>query len=285
MFGKNKAWLAAALAGGLVALGALVGCEREPSVASKSAAAFREAQEKGETFESGAQGHGHGAVTPGEEHEMQMPGTAPESGSAAGHSGMAMEDMDHSGMAMGGTDQAGKAQGMDHSGMAMGGTGQAGKAQGMDHSGMAMGGVDPAEPAAVAVSPGQPASTLRPGPLDAPAATSVLDAQRSAEMAEGMAGGGHGAHGVARYRHVDAGRGPGAYEGSEKQTPGAGPHQHESATPPPSGHEGEHPQEPPGAAANEEAAVYACPMHPEITSNAPGKCPKCGMTLVERRKG
>ena len=24
---------------------------------------------------------------------------------------------------------------------------------------------------------------------------------------------------------------------------------------------------------------YACPMHPEVTSNRPGKCPKCGMTL------
>ena len=27
------------------------------------------------------------------------------------------------------------------------------------------------------------------------------------------------------------------------------------------------------------AARYACPMHPEVTSTKPGKCPKCGMTL------
>ncbi|HEV7375880.1 MAG TPA: SCO family protein, partial [Pyrinomonadaceae bacterium] len=27
------------------------------------------------------------------------------------------------------------------------------------------------------------------------------------------------------------------------------------------------------------AARYACPMHPEVTSRRPGKCPKCGMTL------
>jgi len=27
------------------------------------------------------------------------------------------------------------------------------------------------------------------------------------------------------------------------------------------------------------AAVYTCPMHPEVTSSTPGKCPKCGMDL------
>jgi hypothetical protein len=27
------------------------------------------------------------------------------------------------------------------------------------------------------------------------------------------------------------------------------------------------------------AHVYSCPMHPEVTSSSPGKCPKCGMTL------
>ncbi len=31
----------------------------------------------------------------------------------------------------------------------------------------------------------------------------------------------------------------------------------------------------------EMAAVYSCPMHPEVTSNEPGKCPKCGMNLEE----
>jgi Cu+-exporting ATPase len=27
------------------------------------------------------------------------------------------------------------------------------------------------------------------------------------------------------------------------------------------------------------AKVYTCPMHPEVTSDKPGKCPKCGMKL------
>ena len=26
--------------------------------------------------------------------------------------------------------------------------------------------------------------------------------------------------------------------------------------------------------------AYACPMHPEVTSDQPGRCPKCGMNLV-----
>ena len=28
------------------------------------------------------------------------------------------------------------------------------------------------------------------------------------------------------------------------------------------------------------ASSYVCPMHPEVTSNSPGTCPKCGMKLV-----
>ena len=29
-------------------------------------------------------------------------------------------------------------------------------------------------------------------------------------------------------------------------------------------------------------AVYTCPMHPEIISDKPGQCPKCGMDLVKK---
>jgi Cu(I)/Ag(I) efflux system membrane fusion protein len=30
--------------------------------------------------------------------------------------------------------------------------------------------------------------------------------------------------------------------------------------------------------------VYTCTMHPEVISDKPGKCPKCGMTLVKVEK-
>jgi uncharacterized paraquat-inducible protein A len=29
---------------------------------------------------------------------------------------------------------------------------------------------------------------------------------------------------------------------------------------------------------------YTCPMHPEVVTDHPGKCPKCGMTLVPKKE-
>ncbi|MBI4375418.1 MAG: copper oxidase [Elusimicrobia bacterium] len=34
-----------------------------------------------------------------------------------------------------------------------------------------------------------------------------------------------------------------------------------------------------------EKPVYVCPMHPDVKSNEPGKCPKCGMDLELQEKG
>ncbi len=31
------------------------------------------------------------------------------------------------------------------------------------------------------------------------------------------------------------------------------------------------------------AAIYVCPMHPDITSDKPGKCSKCGMDLKKKQ--
>ena len=32
------------------------------------------------------------------------------------------------------------------------------------------------------------------------------------------------------------------------------------------------------------AAIYTCPMHPEVHADRPGNCPICGMKLVEKRE-
>ena len=32
----------------------------------------------------------------------------------------------------------------------------------------------------------------------------------------------------------------------------------------------------------EAAKTYTCSMHPEVISDKPGKCPKCGMELIEK---
>ena len=31
------------------------------------------------------------------------------------------------------------------------------------------------------------------------------------------------------------------------------------------------------------AAIYTCPMHPEVKEDKPGKCPKCGMKLEKKQ--
>ena len=33
--------------------------------------------------------------------------------------------------------------------------------------------------------------------------------------------------------------------------------------------------------ASTDSIIYTCPMHPEVKSDKPGKCPKCGMDLVQ----
>ncbi|HEY0008943.1 MAG TPA: multicopper oxidase domain-containing protein [Tepidisphaeraceae bacterium] len=45
---------------------------------------------------------------------------------------------------------------------------------------------------------------------------------------------------------------------------------------------GGHDAQQPSAATQPAAAKYDCPMHPEVTSDKPARCPKCGMKLVEK---
>jgi hypothetical protein len=40
----------------------------------------------------------------------------------------------------------------------------------------------------------------------------------------------------------------------------------------------------PAAALPAEASIYTCPMHPEVVTDMPGRCPKCNMKLVPKKK-
>lgn len=39
-----------------------------------------------------------------------------------------------------------------------------------------------------------------------------------------------------------------------------------------------------GKSESNESKRYTCPMHPEVVRSDPGKCPKCGMALVEKKE-
>lgn len=302
MFGKKERFSAVSMAGGLLVLVVLARCGAEESVATRSAAAFREAQQKGKTFEGTDDSHGHGATTPGAPQSGEEAAKAhdhDEAGTAVDHSAMEHDGAEHAGQQPGGSETrpGGGHAGMNHGqGQHRSGRREAapGRKAGQDkhaghaapdesgtHAGHAeQGGSPQASPAGdrasgggharhslgegnsapntvitapVVVSSGNPAAILVPDPLDAPAVTSVLDAQLAAEMS---GGGSHGNHG-GTYSHVDAGRDANAPD----------PHRQHSQT-----------------AMQEATTVYACPMHPEVTSTAPGECSKCGMALVERRE-
>ncbi len=57
--------------------------------------------------------------------------------------------------------------------------------------------------------------------------------------------------------------------------PAAKPSEPPAAAPAPEGDSAAKPALPP-------AAAYVCPMHPEVTSEKPDRCPKCGMDLAPR---
>jgi hypothetical protein len=251
---RSKRSAAVSILGGF-ALATLIGCGGEESVASKSAAAYREAQKRGETF--AGNGHAHGAAATDDNHaapEVSARGEETVHGHAHGAAkepsaqggGMRHEGGHggHPGMEHGEHPSAPREHGghaaMEHAQRPTAPGGHAGHGvtapqtpsvaapPAAGHAGHAPSPAAalpaPSAPAPVAVSPGQPTATLRPDPLDAPAATSQADAQRSAAMAGEMAGG-HGAHGAGTYRQVDAGRGPAAQE--EKKKDEHEEHQHE----------------------------------------------------------
>lgn len=197
-------------------------------------------------------------------------------------SGQSMAGMDHSKMNMPSSQPM---AGMDHSQMNM-------PAQqpmsGMDHSNMP--GMQHGAAAPVIATPPttnaemqqmRPATTLRPDAFDAPVPVAVAEASKSAQ-----GGSSEGQH----TRGITPGqddenpptRAPGTRDGRQQAqpTPPSMDHsQHGQPTPaPPKPRAAATPKPKPAA-----ATVYTCPMHPEVTSDKPGSCPKCGMTLVKKK--
>lgn len=39
----------------------------------------------------------------------------------------------------------------------------------------------------------------------------------------------------------------------------------------------------PAQSSGTQTKQYTCSMHPDVVQDKPGKCPKCGMALVEKR--
>lgn len=217
---------------------------------------------------------------PGMDHSKMSSGSMPgmnhstmQSGSMAGmdHSKTqsgSMSGMDHSKMSSGsmpGMDHSkmgsGSMAGMDHSKMGSGSTpgmdhskmnSAAQPTTGMDHStmgGSSMSGMGSMTHGAVqngsaTVSGTTPSQTLSVDAFDAPATTSLNEAAKASGTATQ---GGHDMGGMA----------PDATHASPVATPS------------------------PDTSASQ--VVYTCPMHPEVISAKPGKCPKCGMTLVRKK--
>lgn len=76
------------------------------------------------------------------------------------------------------------------------------------------------------------------------------------------------------------GEAQGGWAGLDPSPPQVHQHQH-AGDAHPAGHHPADPAAAPGAV-TEDAVVYTCPMHPDVVSDQPGKCPRCGMNLVKR---
>ena len=307
-------------------------CGGEQSVASKSAAAYREAQAKGTPVGGGGHDHSaHGAASTTGAVDHSAHGATSTAAAAIDHSAHAGMNhgaaTDHSGhAATGSVDHAAMGHGsaanahaghgattrsgaVDHAAMGHGTAANAhaahtattaGAVKHDQHAGMQHGTASPAAdphaqhraqtPAAqtdhsqhgTAPTPAatnahahaqhgttaapatasaprssteiqrvHPAATLQRDAFDAPAAVSVSEAAKAAQ------GGGHEGHQTR-----------GITPGTDRENP---------PTPMPATRDGS------TTSAPAAATVYICPMHPEVTSDKPGTCPKCGMALVKKQ--
>ena len=269
-------------------------CGDKQSVASKSAAALSEAQRTGLPISGSAHGgHSANGAEGGSSDSMDhsnMPGM-----NGGAQSGMA--GMDHSNMAGMQKGSMSGMSGMQHGNMQQGQM-QSGNMAGMDHSNMAgMAGMNhgggeippgglwgvvpgslvqgappapqqttlttaPAPTTNVEMANMRPSETLRTDSLDAAAPVAVSESQKSGGDMQGMSG------------MSDTQPAPPAND------PHAGHAMPRSVPPQSSSAPGKDASQMAPAA----AVTYTCPMHPEVVSDKPGKCPICGTTLVKREK-
>jgi hypothetical protein len=128
-----------------------------------------------------------------------------------------------------------------------------------------------APPLNPAVSTDHPANpNAAEAPMQPPSPT--LAAGPSAELAPptsgSMPGMQHAGHDMGGMKHDQNGmqHGGGGMKGMDHDMPGMMPDVPSSQPP-----------------TTQAAVLYTCTMHPEVLSNKPGKCPKCGMKLVVKK--
>jgi len=243
----------------------------------------------GATPASGAMDHSAHATTGAVDHAAMGHATTGRAGAtdhaAMGHGTTPRAGAtDHAAMGHGATPRAGAT---DHAAMGHGTTPSAPAAAHDQHAGMQprapATAADPhaqhaatttRPPAMAAAAPRsnadmqrvQPAATLGRDAFDTPAPASVAEATKAAQ------GGGHEGH---QMRGITPGE-------DRENPPTPMPATRDGSSGAPATDHSQHgamatPQVKPAA-----ATVYTCPMHPEVTSDKPGTCPKCGMALVKK---
>jgi hypothetical protein len=126
----------------------------------------------------------------------------------------------------------------------------------------------PAPVSSPQISNTQPGATLKADAFDAPAPASVAEAMKASQ------GGGHAGH---ETRGITPGT-----DHENPPTPMPATRDKGNANQPATDHSQHAAPRSPSAAPGS-VVVYTCPMHPEVTSNQPGTCPKCGMALVKKQ--
>ncbi|HVE70523.1 MAG TPA: heavy metal-binding domain-containing protein [Thermoanaerobaculia bacterium] len=219
-----------------------------------------------------AMGHVATSRTGATDHAAMGHGATPRAG-ATDHAAMGHRSTpragttDHAAMGHGTTPTAAAT---DHAAMGHGTTPTAATT---DHAAMGHGTTGTAGAPVIASAPRsntemqrvQPSATLRRDAFDAPAPVAVSEAAKAAQ------GGGHEGH---QTRGITPGQDrenppspmPATRDGSTSNTSAATDHSQHG-----------------GAATRVAATIYTCPMHPEVTSDKPGTCSKCGMTLVKKK--